>query len=147
MIAPISPIFEQRLVAPQDDVDELGHVSNVAIVRWIQDVAVAHSAAVGWDYDAYRKHGAVFVVRRHEVDYLRPVMAGHEVVLETWIESWHAASSIRCTRIRRVMDQSPIANARTQWVLVSTDTGRPRRIPALIASSFVPPGQAAATDG
>lgn len=137
----ISPIFQHRLVAHADQIDELGHVSNVEIVRWIQDVAVAHSAAVGWDYEAYRRHGAVFVVRRHEVDYLRPVLAGHEVLLETWIESWHAASSVRCTRITRADDAGPVATARTQWVLVSTDSGRPRRIPANIVASFLEPAR------
>jgi acyl-CoA thioester hydrolase len=136
-----SDIFEQRLVAQDAAIDELGHVSNVEIVRWVQDVAVAHSAAVGWDYDAYRRHGAIFVVRRHEVDYLRPVLAGQEVVLETWIESWHAASSIRCTRITRREGAGVIkvAEARTQWVLVSLETGRPTRIPAVMAASFAPP--------
>lgn len=137
----ISPIFTQRVVAHDDEIDELGHVSNVAIVRWIQNVAVAHSASVGWDFEAYRRHGAVFVVRRHEVDYLRPVLVGHEVVLETWIESWQAASSIRCTRITRGQDGGPVATARTQWVLVSADNGRPRRIPPLIVSSFVRPDE------
>ena len=143
-LAPISPIFTQRLTAQTEEIDELGHVSNVVVVRWVQQVAVAHSSAVGWDYEAYRRHGAVFVVRRHELDYLRPVLAGDEVLLETWIESWRAASSVRCTRISRPADRAALATARTQWVLVSTDGGRPRRIPEEIASAFLrPPGQAA----
>ena len=133
----ISPIFAQRLVAQPSEIDELGHVSNVVVVRWVQDVAVAHSSAVGWDYEAYRRHGAVFVVRRHEVDYLRPAFAGDEVLLETWIESWRAASSVRCTRIVRAADGVELATARTQWVLVSTASGRPRRIPPAIASAFL----------
>lgn len=137
MVERISPIFERDITAKDDEIDELGHVSNVAVVRWIQDVAVGHSEAVGWDYDAYRRHGAVFVVRRHEVDYLRPVLAGDAVHLETWIESWHAASTIRCTSIVRAADHVAIASARTQWVLVSTESGRPRRIPPLIVSAFL----------
>jgi acyl-CoA thioester hydrolase len=135
----ISPIFTRRSVAQPSEIDELGHVSNVAVVRWVQEAAVAHSSAVGWDFDAYRRHGAVFVVRRHEVDYLRPAFAGDEVVAETWIESWHAASCIRCTRLTRASDGVDLATARTQWVLVSTDSGRPRRIPPIIASAFLVP--------
>jgi len=143
----ISPIFQRQIVAKDDEIDELGHVSNIAIVRWIQDVAVAHSSAVGWDYEAYRRHGAVFVVRRHEVDYLRPVLAGEPVRLETWIESWHAASTVRCTRIVRAPDDGAVAMARTQWVLVSTDSGRPRRIPELIVSAFLRPEEPARPNG
>jgi acyl-CoA thioester hydrolase len=142
----VSPIFQQRIVAHDQEIDELGHVSNVAFVRWIQDVAVAHSTSVGWDFDAYRRSGVVFVVRRHEVDYLRPVLAGQEIVLETWIESWTGASTIRCTRIARA-DGSAVATARTQWVLVAADSGRPRRIPPAIVDSFVRPDEQPAQDG
>ena len=58
------------------DIDMLGHASNIAYLRWVQDVAVAHSAAVGLDMEGYSQLGAVFVVRRHEIDYLRPVVRG-----------------------------------------------------------------------
>ena len=62
--------FEKRITARPEDIDELGHVNNAAWVRWIQDMATAHWHAVAPPdhVDAY-----VWVVIRHEIDYLRAV--------------------------------------------------------------------------
>lgn len=128
--------FEQHRVVCDDEIDGLGHVSNVSYVRWIQDVAEAHSAAVGWDYARYLEHGVVFVVRRHEVDYLRPALPNDEVQLETWVDSWSAATSIRLTRITRCSDGVELARAATTWALVAADSGRPKRIGAELRAAF-----------
>ncbi|HEY0050025.1 MAG TPA: acyl-CoA thioesterase, partial [Pyrinomonadaceae bacterium] len=50
------------------DIDEQGHVNNVAYVRWIQEIAVAH-----WFHATLPAQQAkvVWVVLRHEVDYKR----------------------------------------------------------------------------
>ncbi len=132
----MSPRFRLDIVAAPDDIDELDHVSNIAYVRWVQRVAQAHSDAVGWDYQAYRDLGAVFVVRRHEVDYLRPALLGDPIALVTWIESWAGASSVRRTSIIRSTDQLELARAATTWALVSATTGRPVRIPPHLRDAF-----------
>lgn len=132
-----SPDYAEALVASETDVDGLGHVSNVAYVRWVQEIAIAHSSAVGWDWDAYLRFGAAFVVRRHELDYLLPVFAGERVELVTSIASWSAATSVRRTRIVRD-DGREALRAATTWALVSLETGRPRRIPPEIVQAFAP---------
>lgn len=130
------------IVAAADEIDDLGHVSNIAYVRWVQDVARAHSEALGFGVAAYRDLGVIFVVRRHEIEYLRPAYAGDRIVLRTWIDSWKAATSVRMTSIMRMAQQGEgeieieLARARTLWALVSTDTGRPRRIPDAILQAF-----------
>jgi acyl-CoA thioester hydrolase len=135
----VSPRFCLDLVVSPDEIDELNHVSNLAYLRWVLRVAQAHSTAVGYDYRAYDELGAVFVVRRHEIDYRRPAYAGEEIALVTWIESWSAASSWRCTSIARVSDGDELAAARTQWAFVATAGGRPRRIPAALREAFARP--------
>jgi acyl-CoA thioester hydrolase len=132
----VSPRFRLDIVVSPDEIDELNHVSNLAYLRWVLRVAQAHSASVGYDYRAYDALGAVFVVRRHEIDYQRPAYAGEEIVLTTWIESWAAASSWRCTSITRISDGVELAQARTLWAFVATDAGRPRRIPAALKDAF-----------
>lgn len=132
--------FRIPLVVGDDDIDELGHASNVAYVRWIQDVAVAHSAAVGLDFEAYRAIGAVFVVRRHEVDYLRPVLRGERLELRTWIHTVMAAKCQRATTIVRVADgtqpEVTVARALTTWGYVELTTGRPVRIADRVKTAF-----------
>jgi acyl-CoA thioester hydrolase len=125
--------FQHPRTVAADDIDVLGHASNIAFLRWIQDVAWAHSDAVGWDLAAYQKLGAVFVVRRHEIDYLAPAFAGDELVVETGVGEWKAATSQRWTKIRR--GDKEVARALTHWVLVTLE-GRPRRIPPEISKAF-----------
>jgi acyl-CoA thioester hydrolase len=132
----VSEVFRQQLVVSHGDFDQLGHASNVAYVRWLQDVAQAHSERVGLGYSDYQRLGAVFVVRRHEIDYLRSALAGDSVELETWVQSWSAATSVRRTRIWR--DGAELARAATTWAFVEAASGRPRRIPEPVRAAFAP---------
>lgn len=118
----------ERVVEPSD-IDLLGHANNVSFVRWIQDVAVAHSAALGLDFEAYRRVGGVFVVVRHEVDYVRPAFRGDAIELRTWIADLMAAKCTRATELRRSADGELLAKALTTWGFVELATGRPLRMP------------------
>lgn len=132
---PVSPTFVQDLVAGPDVIDELDHVSNIAYLRWVQEAAKAHSSAVGWDGPAYFAIGSVFVVRRHEIEYLAPVREGERVRVSTWIQTWSAVTSERHTHIDRP-DGAPVVRAKTLWAMIDFATGRPRRIPAEIRAAF-----------
>src|SRR5579864_7480788 len=127
-----------ELVVGADDIDLLGHASNIAFIRWIQDVALAHSAAVGFDLDAYRRIGAVFVVVRHEVDYLRPAMRGDQVEATTWISGVTAAKCQRSTELARKSDGQLLARGLTTWGFIELATGRPRRIDQELRVAFDP---------
>lgn len=136
---PDAPRFRLELVAQPEDMDELEHVSNITYVRWLQRVATEHSAAAGWDAPAYRALGAVFVVRRHEIDYHAPAYAGDRIGLCTWVEWWRTASTLRRTEIRRAGDGLLLVSASTLWALVAADGGRPRRIPEPLRRAFSAP--------
>lgn len=132
------PRFEMSFVAPESDVDELGHVSNVAIVRYVQDVAKAHSEAVGLDLATYQAMGVVFVVRRHRIEYLRSIMGSQAVTAKTWIEGFSGATSDRVMTLDDAEGQT-LVRAETLWVLVSTTSGRPRRVTPDIIAKFSSP--------
>lgn len=133
-------VFVLPLEVGDDDIDMLGHASNIAYLRWVQDVAVAHSAAVGLDMEGYSQLGAVFVVRRHEIDYLRPVVRGEKLELRTWIDSASAAKCKRATEIVRPgAPEVVVARAMTTWGFVELATGRPTRIPDTVRIAFAQP--------
>ena len=119
-----------------DDIDELGHAGNLVYVRWVLDAALAHSTAVGLDQSAYLKRGEVWIVRSHEIQYLRPSFVGDQLAVETRVVSMAAASSVRRTRITRVSDGAHLCEASTDWVFVDAARGRPRRIPDDIRVRF-----------
>lgn len=148
MTAPSPPVFSLERRATPEDIDDLEHVSNLVYLRWVQDVATAHSEAAGYDFAAYQRLGAVFVVRRHEIDYLRSALLGDRIELRTWVESWKAATSVRVTSIVRLggpddasgqAAEVELARARTTWALVSTSNGRPVRIPPELREAFLTP--------
>ena len=105
--------FRRRRRIGTDDVDELGHVNNLVWVRFVVDLATAHSESVGLDVEAYRALGAWFIVHRQELDYHAPAFPGEEIVEETWISSMRGARSIRESRFTRVTDDALLLSART----------------------------------
>ncbi|HYE29644.1 MAG TPA: thioesterase family protein [Allosphingosinicella sp.] len=128
------PGFEKRIVANSDDIDELGHVNNAVWVRWIQDLATAHWRAVASpaQVDAY-----VWVVVRHEIDYLRAVLAGEAVIGRTWVGE--APKGARFDRHVEFVgeDGRPRVRARTTWAILDRTTGRPVRVPDEVAAPFL----------
>jgi|SRR5438477_1725709 len=119
-----------------DDIDELGHASNLVYVRWVLDAALAHSTVVGLDPAAYLARGEVWVVRSHQIQYLRPAFVGDQLAVDTRVVSMAAASSVRRTTIIRVEDGGQLCEASTDWVFVDVKRGRPRRIPEDIRARF-----------
>lgn len=118
------------------DIDDLDHVSNLVYVRWILEVALAHSDAVGWDGAAYRQLGAIWVVRRHEIDYLQSVVLGDRVAVTTWVEAVKGVSSIRRTSMRRMRDGAEVCKASSTWAFIDLATGKPRRIDERVRNAF-----------
>jgi acyl-CoA thioester hydrolase len=138
-------MFEHVIEVGEGDIDMLGHASNIAFLRWIQESAILHSTAMGLDVEAYRRLGAFFVVRRHEVDYLRPALRGESLRLRTWIDRAAAAKFERVTEFVRAAagggEALPsagniVAKARTTWGFVEATSGRPTRIPDDIRVAF-----------
>lgn len=107
------------------DIDRQGHVNNVAFLRFVQDAAVAHWQAAA---PAELQRQYVWVVRRHEIEYLKPGMPGDELTARTWVGEPSGASWERFTEIIRAADEQLLVKARTVWVLLDAATGRLRRV-------------------
>ncbi len=126
--------FEKRITAQAEDIDELGHVNNAAWVRWIQDIAVAHWQAIA---PAEHVEAYVWVVTRHEIDYLRAVLPGETVMGRTWV-----ADPPKGARFDRHMeflgdDGKVRMRAKTTWAILDKATGRPLRVPPEVAAPFL----------
>lgn len=129
-------LYEHHLVVAPEEIDELGHANNLVYLRWLQDAALAHSAAQGWPPEKYRRLGLGWVVRSHEITYERPALPGDMVVVRTWVASFRKASSVRRYDVLRMSDGKRLASAATNWAFVNYATGLPTRIPPQIIASF-----------
>jgi acyl-CoA thioester hydrolase len=135
-VNPTVRAFVLPITATTADIDDVGHVSNVVYVRWLQEIGMAHSNSLGWTWQRYLDFGGVFVVKRHEIDYGYSIKLGDSIVGLTWIESMKGVSCIRRTEIRHV--DKVAVTAATTWVMVNLASGRPQRIPTEIQQMFLP---------
>jgi acyl-CoA thioester hydrolase len=128
--------FEMRHQVDPSEIDQLGHVSNIVYLRWVQDVSIAH-----WEAAASAEDQAKFfwVVVRHEIDYLRPVLPDDEVVLRTWVGAAVKRRFDRHTEIVRARDDRVCARARTVWCPMDMKTGRPTHVSDEIRKHFSEP--------
>ena len=130
-------MFTQTITAQPADIDELGHVNNAVWVRWIQDMATAHWAAVA---DPAHVAAYVWVVVRHEIDYLGNVQAGETVTARTWV-----GDAPRGARFdRHVEFTGPEGKvkvrAKSTWAIVDKASGRILRVPREVAAPFLEVG-------
>lgn len=132
----MSRIFVQRFVVPVEAIDIQRHVNNVEYLRWMQDVAIAHSTALGWPMERYLAASCGWVVRSHSIEYLRPALQNDPLRLLTWVASVGERSSTRKYLFWRESDTQVIARAETGWVFVDARTGLPRPISDEVRSSF-----------
>nr|WP_170181123.1 thioesterase family protein [Chlorobaculum thiosulfatiphilum] len=109
-------------------IDGYGHVNNIEYLRWMQEVATAHTASEGWTLDRYRQSCAIWVVRRHTIDYLSPAYAGERLDLHTWIEWVKDCQSVRRYLLTRAGEHRALVRAETLWVCVDPESGRPKRV-------------------
>jgi len=134
-------VYQLQRQATDRDIDSNGHVNNIVYVQWMQEIAIAHSDAVGCTA-ATTAAGCTWVARSHHIEYLRPAFAGDRVSVQTWlVDATRKSSSPRRYRMVRESDGAVLARGETLWVFIDTRSGRPRTIPPEVIRCFevVPP--------
>src|SRR3546814_7544703 len=96
------------------------------ISDWSSDVCSSDPAAAPQSH----KHIYIWVVVRHEIDYLRALGPGEAVTARTWV-----ADAPRGAKFDRHMEFTGVdgrvhVRARTVWALLDKQSGRPLRVTA-----------------
>jgi acyl-CoA thioester hydrolase len=135
-----SIVYEHAIRVAPEDIDRLGHVNNVVYLKYAQGAATAH-----WYASVPKEIAAelVWVVRRHEVDYLRPAFEDDELVARTWVGEASGATFERFIEIRRPSDDRIVASVRSVWAALDAKTLRPRRVTEQLRSYFLTDGPGA----
>lgn len=120
-----------EIIVEKEHLDELEHVNNVIYLNFIQEAAIAH-----WNAIAPKDtvEDTRWVVRKHEIEYLKPALLDDKLIIKTWVEEFTAVTSLRKYEIKR--DNDLIATASTLWIALSFDTMKPKRLDKSIASLF-----------
>ncbi len=123
--------FSNTFTVSGADIDAQNHVNNVAYVRWIQDIAVAHWFAV--TTETVRRN-FTWIVLRHEIDYKKQAFENEKITVETWVGEPTRISWERHTEIKRGGDL--LVKARSVWCLVDRETLRPTRLTVELKELF-----------
>jgi acyl-CoA thioester hydrolase len=116
-------IFEFKIRVTAKDIDDLNHVNNVVYVKWMDQVAFEH-----WSY-LTRENPLlqyIWVVVRHEIDYLKQAVLGDEITVKTWVGE---TKGFKSERIMEFYKKNEIlVKASTIWGMLDTKTYKPTRI-------------------
>ncbi len=126
------PFIQQHLVSAADT-DELGHVNNVHYVMWLQTVAAAH-----WNELSAKSPLAqtwVWVVRRHEINYLKAAYPGDLLTISTFVGESRGTISKRHTHFHNQKEEL-ICEAITHWCAIDKKSGKPKRIDPMLLSAL-----------
>jgi acyl-CoA thioester hydrolase len=129
--------FELPMTVLPEDIDEQGIASNVFILSWMNRAAIAHSTALGYPWERWVDLGAMFVVRRHEIDYRTSAREGDRLTLRTWPSFRKAATAHRHHEVIRD-DGAVIARGMNVWAYISMATHKPTRMPPEVLTDFDP---------
>ncbi len=131
----MSRIYHHIFIVPEQAIDENGHVNNVEYVRWMEQAARLHSHVEGCTQETSLL-GATWVIRTHRIEYLKPILAGEQIAIITWVSNLRRARSLRKYKFLRLADRSILAAGETDWIFVDAQTGRPRAIPESVSGLF-----------
>lgn len=123
--------FTFNLKVTKNEIDHLNHVNNLVYVQWVLNAAEKHWESLR---DNNLNSRYVWVILRHEIDYLASGMLNDEITINTWVEKSAGVKSDRIVEIKR--EDKLLAKAKTTWCLLEKSTMKPVRIPSEILLLF-----------
>lgn len=142
-----APYIEPLEVQPQH-IDLMQHTNNVNYLQWVEDMAWAHSTALGLGQAEYAALGHGMVVRQHELNYIQATRLGERIALATWLTGADKLTLQRHYQFVRIGDGQTVFRGRSEFVCVDIAQGKVRRMPPAFLQAYtkavVPRGPASA---
>lgn len=113
----MSGVFRQQLCLRSSDTDEFRRLRMSALFRFLQEISIDHTEALGAGREKTLDRGALWVMTRMRVQADRLPEYGESITLESWAgETMHVVFP----RYYRILDHAgaPICQASGMWVLM-----------------------------
>jgi len=137
--------FVHAVSALAADIDAFGHVNNSVYLRWLDQTAWAHSAALGVTAEHCVTSRRGMVVWRSQLHYQAPSHAGDRLEIGTWLVFEDARLRVdRRFQIRRPADGRTLLRGLIHYVCADLDSGRPKRMPVEFVDRYRPLPEVAA---
>ena len=116
-------VFTLTITVSSEDIDTLHHVNNLVYVKWMDKIATTHWAFLTKDNPLPQY---IWVVMRHEIDYLKQATLGDEIVVKTWVGETKGITSVRFMEFYK--NDILLVKAKTVWAMLHAETFKPTRI-------------------
>ena len=133
-MAPDHLAFETSYRVRFDEAGPGGQLRTSGFMRYAQDVAWQHSAALGFGREWYAERGLTWLVRAADLEILADVPMGEDLAARTAVVGMRRVFARRRGDFRRV-DGTPVGWVNTDWVLIDA-RGALTRIPAIFGELF-----------
>ncbi len=130
----LNNIFKLTITVSSEDIDNLDHVNNLVYVKWMDDIATEH-----WSFLTKENPlpEYVWVVMRHEIDYLKQAGLGDEITVKTWVGETKGITSVRFMEFYK--KDILLVKAKTTWAMLNSKTFKPARIRENVLKVLQPP--------
>lgn len=126
--------YTYTLKVEEAHIDALSHVNNVVYLQWVNDISERHWNHLSKGKGLQEKY--LWVVLRHELDYVNQAVLGDELRLVTWVGASRGVKSVRHVEIFK--GEILLLRAASTWCLIDTKTLKPTRIKNDILDTLQP---------
>ena len=127
-------VFTLTITVSSKDIDNLQHVNNLVYVKWMDRIATKHWNFLTKDCPLPQY---VWVVIRHEIDYLKQAGLGDEITVKTWVGETRGITSVRFMEFYK--GDILLVKAKTAWAMLDAKTYKPVRIRENVLKVLQPP--------
>ena len=129
----MNSVYTTKRIVTSSEIDDLNHVNNVVYVKWMDEVAFEHWALLTKDNPLPE---VIWVVVRHEIDYLKQAAIGDEITINTWVGG---SKSFKSERFMEFYSNGKLlAKALTIWGMLNAKNYKPVRITESILNVLKP---------
>ncbi len=129
-------IFEAFHKVRSYECDSYGHVNNAVYLNYLEYGRMEALDALGITLERLKKEtGTLVVIRRIDIEYLRPVTMGDEIIIRTFLKESRKTSGVFRQEVRLKTTGQLAASADVTWVFISLE-GKPTPIPQIVKEGF-----------
>jgi acyl-CoA thioester hydrolase len=126
-------VYSKQIVVDHSVIDHFNHVNNLAYVRWALEISKEHWNAFTTEA-VQNTYG--WMIMHHELTYKRQALLDDNLIINTHILNYSAATSERKTEILHEENKQVIFESVAKWCFVKIETQKPARIPDEIIKPF-----------
>jgi acyl-CoA thioester hydrolase len=120
------------------ELDALRHVNNAAYVHYLEDAALAATAAAGWPLARWLEHGGRFRAVAHDLEYLDAALYDDALAIVTWTGAITSDAVTRHTLVVRDDTPRPLLRAVSRFAWCDLASGAATAMPALLYAALTP---------